>query len=207
MTEDLFGSSRLEEEEKPETKPAAEETPPRKRGPGRPRKDGSDPIPRRDAGGRFSGTGGSSSSSKRKQQARETILELVELADGIRGRGNGQPEDLADIARRDADRMADAIAAVSVRVPPFGMILDRVLGAGGPLSILLAFGPFVRKLLERMRQIKQERDRVANEFAQRLLDHGAGELELGQTIAVDGRLWERTPEGMVDRGEVPGAAG
>jgi hypothetical protein len=164
-----------------------------------------DPGPADKPPKRSSSSSSSSSSSKskstphnrkgrRKQQAQETIEELVELVDELRGRGSSSVnDDLADIARRDAGKMAEWMASFAERFAPFGFVLDNFLGAGGPLSAFRAFGPFVRKLLQSMREIRRERDELAADFARRLMEAGSTngqEPEPGTAVELEGAVWE-----------------
>jgi hypothetical protein len=89
------------------------------------------------------------SKSRRAQLVSETMRELADLADSLRGRAQVDAATIADTIRRDADRMGDALAGLAERsiFGFLGPIIDALFGAGGPLSLVTAFGPTVRKTM------------------------------------------------------------
>jgi hypothetical protein len=113
---------------------------------------------RRSAAKRKAGGGGESeprrpregvSKGRRAQLVSETMRELADLADSLRGRALADSATIADTIRRDADRMGDALAGLAERsiFGFLGPIIDALFGAGGPLSLVTAFGPTVRKTM------------------------------------------------------------
>lgn len=85
--------------------------------------------------------------SKRARLVSETATELADLFE--RKVENVAALTLAEIIRRDADKMGAALAAVAERsiFGWLGPLIDNVFGDGGPLSILRAFGPTARKFV------------------------------------------------------------
>lgn len=93
--------------------------------------------------------------AERKRNVKETLLETAELLDALRGRTEDQEaESLVEIVRRDADRMAETLASMADRFDPAAFVVDHLFGAGGPLSILTSFGPFLRSLIVQAREIR-----------------------------------------------------
>lgn len=77
---------------------------------------------------------------RRRKAVAETLRELVEFRDAARGDAfAGEPEHLADVIRRDADRIAQAVAWIAERVNPLGHGIDLLLGHGGPVTVLRGF--------------------------------------------------------------------
>ena len=95
--------------------------------------------------------------AERKRQAKATLEELANLMDAAQGRGDAPAESLADIVRRDAEAMAETIANMAARFTPAAFLVDKVFGAGGPLSMLVSFGPFLRRLWLQAQEIRAER--------------------------------------------------
>lgn len=110
----------------------------------------------RDRKPRNRGTADVRKHADRKRRAKESIEELANLLDEMRGRSTDPVEDLVDIVRRDADKMADVIASAAGRLPPVAFVVDRLFGAGGPLSIVQGFGPFLRALLRKAREVREQ---------------------------------------------------
>jgi len=77
------------------------------------------------------------------------MRELADLADSLRGRAESDGLTIADTIRRDANRMGDALAGLADRsmFGFLGLIIDALFGAGGPLSLVTAFGPTARKTI------------------------------------------------------------
>jgi len=157
-------------EKPPKPKPPKQEPPPRSRS----------------TSSTSKSSGDHSKRGRRKRQAQETILELVDVMDAFRGRGNGaDPHDVADVGRRDAELMAETLAAAADRFQPLAVAMDHLMGAGGPLSFLRAFGPIARAVMHRLRSIRQQRDELALQFERALLDAaGAGPYTAGQRVTV-----------------------
>lgn len=159
--------------------------PPKRRGrpPGSKTKTRSKPGPRERAAGRR---------QNREQAIEETIVELADLADELRARGSAPiPDDLADIARRDGRKMAAVLVQLADTFQPFGLVVDYVFG--GPLAAARAFGPFLRRLWQMSREARVERDRIARDFAERLMA-GNPEPRDGDRQTVDGAVFQFTAE-------------
>jgi hypothetical protein len=93
------------------------------------------------------------SQSKRARLVSETATELADLIDSARGRLIADGLTIADTIRRDADRMGEALAGLAGRNlfglgSLVGALIDNLFGSGGPLSLLTAFGPTLRKTLD-----------------------------------------------------------
>ena len=71
---------------------------------------------------------------------------LVELADWLK---ELDPE-LAEVLERDAPRMANVLSGRAAKHQRVAKGCERVFGADGPIGALRAFGPFARKLVERL---------------------------------------------------------
>lgn len=87
------------------------------------------------------------SRSDRSRLVSESITELVDL---FQRRGdNVAAMSVADVLRRDADKIGDALASLAERqlFSALGPVIDTLFGAGGPLSFITALGPTFRKLL------------------------------------------------------------
>jgi len=109
----------------------------------------------RDAAPRGRSTADARKQATRKANVKQSLVELANLMDATAGRTNDvEPEDLAGIIRRDAEAMAETMANLAARAEPFAFLTDRVFGPGGPLSILVSFGPFLRSLITRAREIR-----------------------------------------------------
>lgn len=85
--------------------------------------------------------------SKRARLVSETATELADLFE--RKTENVAGLTMAEIIRRDADRMGASLAALAERsiFGWLGPVIDNLFGDGGPLSILRAFGPTARKFV------------------------------------------------------------
>jgi hypothetical protein len=95
----------------------------------------------------------------------ESLAEVADWLDG--GAVDVEVNTLADLIRRDAEKMAEVAAALAQRVSPVAWLVERLVGKAGPLSALRAFGPTVRRVLseaaaKRRAALEQlERDRAA----------------------------------------------
>jgi hypothetical protein len=89
--------------------------------------------------------------SAAKQGERQKAIKesLGELADWMKERDvdEAEPEEIADVIRRDADKIAVVLTALSEKHDLIARLCDRVFGIGGPLSVLRAFGPLGRHVL------------------------------------------------------------
>lgn len=104
---------------------------------------------------------GESRVEKRRRLIRETLLETVELADEARGRSEAPAEDLADVIRRDADRIAYSLAWVADKLVPFGTVVDFAFGRGGVLTVARGFSGVGRWVIRRWRTLLAERQAAA----------------------------------------------
>jgi hypothetical protein len=116
-------------------------------------------------------------STTRSRLIRESVLEVLDTRRAFRGEGTDDL-DVEGTLRRDVDRIANALASLAERdVFSFlGPIIDRTLGAGGPVSIFRAFAPTLRSLLTHRRdaRLEQEREQQAFDahYAQLLANEG-----------------------------------
>ena len=132
---------------------------------------------------RPAGAAAAASRSSRSRKISESLTELVDLFE--RRTDNIDAHTLAEIIRRDADKIGEALAALADRrmFAPLGTAIDLLFGTGGPLSFLTALGPTVRKLLAGRTQARAERraaaeheraeaDRLEAEYQAVLRDEG-----------------------------------
>lgn len=119
---------------------------------------GKDPAPKRERSS--SSSSGGNSRSRRSRLVSETLTELADLGDGLRGRFADDGRSIADTIRRDADKMGEALAGLAERgmFAFLGPIIDAIFGAGGPLSVFVAFGPTLRKTLAAGGERRDRRD-------------------------------------------------
>lgn len=96
---------------------------------------GSEAAPRR---GRNAG-GSGSRQERRRKMVRETIDELTEVAVELRQGTGTEPGRLADVLRRDADRIATSLSWIAERVNPLGSLIDVTMGHGGAITIARGF--------------------------------------------------------------------
>jgi hypothetical protein len=108
-------------------------------------------------------TGETGQVSRRRRLVRETLEEILDSADAVRGR-TIDPADLGDTIRRDMDLMSQALAGLAERWEPLGVGIDKMLGLGGPLSLIRAFLPTTRQLLRLWRSWAAERAERVAEF-------------------------------------------
>jgi hypothetical protein len=131
---------------------------------------------RRNAGNRKSSSGGDAAprnrstknagtSTTRSRLIRESVLEVLDTRRAFRGEGTDDL-DVEGTLRRDVDRIANALASLAERdVFSFlGPIIDRTLGAGGPVSIFRAFAPTLRSLVTHRRDARLEQEREQQAF-------------------------------------------
>lgn len=114
--------------------------------------------------------------SKRARLVSETATELADLFE--RKVENVAALSMAEIIRRDADKMGASLAALAERsiFGWLGPVIDNLFGDGGPLSILRAFGPAARKFVamrpERAEPAPDVDPILQAEFEQRLATDG-----------------------------------
>jgi hypothetical protein len=130
---------------------------------------------------------GESRQAKRRRAVRETLLELTDFTDELRGRGRTEPVDLADVIRRDADKIADALAHAAERFNPLAFAIDKLAGHGGVITFARGFLGLGTWLARKWRQGLAARER--------------GDVEL--TLGEDGRY--HYPDGTLYEGELPEA--
>jgi hypothetical protein len=142
-----------------------------RRGPGRPRKDGSPARPRH---------GGGSRQERRRKAVQDTLIELVSFTDEARGRDTGPPVDLADVIRRDAAKIANSVAWLAERFNPLGRVIDLGFGHGGVITIARGFLGVGTWTLGHWRQLLEQRSAVdpteltAEQVAEQMqAEHGA----------------------------------
>ncbi len=144
--------------------------PPSGRGPGRPK--GSSSRPRRAAA---TDDSESARQARRRKAVRETLLELTTFTDELRGRGEGEVADLADVIRRDADKLASSVAWIEERFTPLGRVIDLAFGHGGVITVGRGFMGVGSWVLGRWRTLLTERaaaeggqEFTAEELAERM---------------------------------------
>jgi hypothetical protein len=103
--------------------------------------------------------------ARRRKAVKETLVELVSFTDEARGRGEGPPDDLADVIRRDADKIANSVAWIAERFLPLGRLIDLAFGHGGLLTVARGFMGVGTWTLAHWRQLIQERQADAQAHA------------------------------------------
>lgn len=88
---------------------------------------------------RSSGDGGEQRVQRRQRQVRETLEEFTELARELRGDTGEQPGSLAEVIRRDADKIATSLSWVAEKFTPIGFAIDKLTGHGGILTVARGF--------------------------------------------------------------------
>jgi hypothetical protein len=78
---------------------------------------------------------------RRAAKVKETIVEAVAWAGLDFG---GDDLSFVETLKRDADRVGHGIAALAENFKPFGIVIDKVFGATGPLAIFVALAPSIR---------------------------------------------------------------
>lgn len=102
-----------------------------------------------------SGGGRDSTQTRRRKAISETLLELVTFSDDLRGQSVIDTSSLADVIRRDADRIADAIAAWAEKAPPVGALID-IIAHGLVVKTFRGFQGLARLAVNRSRLRKQQ---------------------------------------------------
>lgn len=95
--------------------------------------------------------------ARRRKAVKETLIEMVSFTDEARGRSDEPAEDLADVIRRDADKLANSVAWIAEKFTPLGRGIDLLLGHGGPVTVIRGFLGVGRWTLAHWREILQER--------------------------------------------------
>jgi hypothetical protein len=93
-------------------------------------------------------------------------------------------DDLADILRGDADRIAGSLAWTAERFSPLGRLIDAALGHGGIVTIAQGFLGVGRWMIGRARLRASQLQAAADK--QRLAEAGAGEYGDDGTGGIDG---------------------
>lgn len=98
--------------------------------------------------------------AKQRELRADLKASLLEIADWLRDTEQlPEPETIGDLIRQRADEMADVLAAWAEKSGVVERILRKLVGKGGPLSALRAFGPLARRLIvEPFRQRRAEYD-------------------------------------------------
>lgn len=129
----------------------------------------------------------------RKRLVRETIVELLDTRRAIAEGLDTDELGVADTIRRDADLIAGALAGLAERVDFLGVAIDRLLGVGGPLSFVRAFGPTLRKMIVSRRAAAVDRDQqqaaVDAEYGRILSEQGQEAADLFAERVRRGEVW------------------
>jgi hypothetical protein len=89
-----------------------------------------------------------SSEQKHRELRTDLKASIEELADWLgETEQQDEPATLGDLIKRNADQMADVLAAWAEKSGTIEKLLRRLVGKGGPLSALRAFGPVARRLV------------------------------------------------------------
>lgn len=97
-----------------------------------------------------------SNETKKADLAKELKESLLEVASILKEDQREQPDDLADIIRRDAEKIANFGVAVAEKVPFIESALRRLVGKSGPLYGARALGPTVRHVLGTVRDKREQ---------------------------------------------------
>lgn len=128
---------------------------------------------------------------RRAGKVKETILEAVKWAGLDFG---GEELSFVETLKRDADRVGHGIAALAENFKPFGVVIDKVFGATGPLAIFVALAPSIRAgrrdLVASLTKRKQRQVEEAEE--QQLVD-----VEEGRGRSETELLWEEQQQEQV----------
>lgn len=118
---------------------------------------------KRDGSPRRTDQSGRERQSRRARQVRETLEELTTFSDELRGRNDDVPaQQLADVIRRDASKIADSLAWVAERLTPVGLLIDRTMGHGGIITIARGFTGVIGHGLRSWRQLLARRQSELN---------------------------------------------
>lgn len=104
--------------------------------------------------------------ARRRRAVKETLIELVSFTDEARGRADGEVDDLADVIRRDADKIANSVAWIAERFLPLGRAIDLLFGHGGALTVARGFLGVGTWSLGHWRALIQERQAQADLVAE-----------------------------------------
>lgn len=94
---------------------------------------------------------------RRKRLVKETIDDFASFAATLKGDDTSDPGNLPAIIRSNAEDLAFGIAAIAERLTPLGMLIDRVCGRGGILSIARSFSSIGKWIVYRIRTNKARR--------------------------------------------------
>lgn len=107
------------------------------------------------------------SQARRKRLVKETIIELLDVRDALRGQGTVDPDEtLADVIRRDADRIASSLAFAAERFTALGRLIDRACGHGSALTFVRGFLGVGKHAIRKLRQARPERVDFLEEVAE-----------------------------------------
>lgn len=115
-------------------------------------------TPKRKSSGTTKAREASSPKTRRKQAVASTLKELADLADDARGRSTEMPEHLADVIRRDADKIATTVSTVAEKVNPVAWFVDVTMGPTGILTLIVGLSGVGRWLLRSWRQSVDNRE-------------------------------------------------
>lgn len=88
-----------------------------------------------------------SSDQKHRELRADLKASIVEIADWLGEEEMPEPATLGDLIRKHADEMADVLAVWAEKNGIVEKVIRRLVGKGGPLSALRAFGPLARRLV------------------------------------------------------------
>lgn len=132
------------------------------------------------------------SHTRRKRAVKETIVEFLDFSDEIRGRSDRPAEDLADVLRRDVDRIADSVSWAAERFNPLAWAVDHLAGHGGVITFARGFLGVGTWLVRKWRQALEVREQAL------------AEQQMLQEYPPEKMLQEYPPEAMVG-GDAPPA--
>lgn len=103
------------------------------------------------------------SQAKRKRMVKETIVEFLDFTDEVRGRSELPDERLAEVIRRDAEKIASSLAWAAERFTPLGLAIDRLAGHGSIITFVRGFLGVGRHAIRKWRQSVAEREQLIAE--------------------------------------------
>ena len=95
-----------------------------------------------------------SAHTRRRQQIRETLLEVVSFRDEMRGIATEEPVELADVIRRDADKIAEMVACWADQLNPLGAVVDRLMH-GTVIATIRGMSGLAKWFVRTMREERQ----------------------------------------------------
>lgn len=107
--------------------------------------------------GRPPGSRTASAHDRRRKQVRETLQEIVGFRDELRGTSTAEPSDLADVIRRDADKIAEMVACWCDILNPLGKVVDRFMH-GVVIATVRGLAGIATQMVKRMRESAEQRE-------------------------------------------------